>query len=89
MPGSFWCKQFDNIDDVFVFCIYLVWRPGRNEYDVALALREGVAQDAVLLVQPLPQHVVQVHRLVVDGIGVGLQPLPSLQVSIVFAGARL
>lgn len=44
-----------------------------DEYGVAEALHDGVALDAVLLVQPHPERSVQVPVLIVDGVVVGLE----------------
>ena len=58
---------------------YLMGRTRWYEYGVPLALRVGKPPDPVLLKEPLSQPVVKVVLLVMDGVGVGLQPLPALQ----------
>lgn len=56
-----------------------MWCSRWNEHCVSGTLRVSVAHHPILFVQPLPQLVVQVDTLVVNGIGVGLQLLALLQ----------
>ena len=55
--------------------MYLMRCPSRNKDCISLALRVGIANDSILFVEPLPKFCVQENVLVVNGVGVGFQPL--------------
>lgn len=58
--------------------LHLVWRTCRNEHAVTQALDDCVSFNAVLLVEPIAEILVQVPALIMDGVVMRLRRLAFL-----------